>query len=218
MKDNNYSVTLSNFSHEVRNPVTLIDSFFQLMVQEHPEIATYNYYGKIRENLDILRVLLDELTDFNHASKLHKENINIYYFLKSYLESVQKLLEPQGVRVELHKASAIPPIQLDVVRLNQLFNNIINNSREAILPNSGLITFTLSCDGSDIIIKICDTGCGIAAESLPNLFEPFMTTKKDGTGLGLAICKEIMFAHDGSISVMSVPDEGTEFELHFPIT
>lgn len=78
MKDNDYNITLSKFSHEVRNPVTLIDSFFQLMVQEHPEIETYDYYKKIRENMDILRSLLDELTNYNHASTLHKENINIY--------------------------------------------------------------------------------------------------------------------------------------------
>lgn len=128
------------------------------------------------------------------------------------------MLEPQGIRIELHKLSAIPPIQLDIVKLNQLFTNLINNARDAILPNSGLIVLTLDCDGSDIIVTVKDTGCGIAPESLPSIFELFFTGKKDGTGLGLPICKEIVLAHDGLISASSVPGEGTEFEMHFPIT
>lgn len=73
------------------------------------------------------------------------------------------------------------------------------------------------CFGGDFLtIRVQDTGCGIPAEDLPTLFDLFVTHKKNGTGLGLAICKEIVTAHDGTISVSSVPGEGSTFTVVFP--
>lgn len=218
MKDETYNCTLSKFSHEVRNPVTLINSFLQLMVQDHPEIATYNYYDKIEENMTILRSLLDELTDYNHANSLCEEEINLYLFLVRFIDSAKELLSKDHIDIELQKESAIPRIKLDPVKLSQLFYNLIRNAAEAILPNEGRITINLFCDGNQIDVKISDNGCGISQDQMDSIFHPFVTYKKDGTGLGLAICDEIMKAHKGSISVFSVPGEGTEFTLHFPIS
>ncbi|WP_230398768.1 two-component system sensor histidine kinase NtrB [Novisyntrophococcus fermenticellae] len=218
MKDEKYNYTLSKFSHEVRNPVTLINSFLQLMVQDHPEVATYNYYDKIEENMTILRSLLDELTDYNHAANLCKDEINLYLFLVKFTESAREMLKKDGIDLVLQKESAIPRIKLDPVKMNQLFSNLIRNAAEAIAPNEGRITISLTCDGDNIDIKCSDNGCGITQEQMDTIFHPFVTYKKDGNGLGLAICEEIMKGHNGSISVISVPEEGTEFTLHFPIS
>lgn len=218
MKDESYNYTLSKFSHEVRNPVTLINSFLQLMVQDHPEIATYNYYNKLEENMTILRGLLDELTDYNHASNLCEEDTNLYLFLLKFTESAKEILAKDHIDLVLRKESAIPRIKLDPVKINQLFSNLIRNAAEAIHPHPGRITISLFCDGCNVDIKVTDNGRGITQEQMNTIFHPFVTYKKDGTGLGLAICDEIMKAHNGSISVISVPEEGTEFTLHFPIS
>lgn len=218
MKDEKFNYTLSKFSHEVRNPVTLINSFLQLMVQDHPEIATYNYYDKIEENMTILRSLLDELTDYNHASNLCAEDMNLYLYLVKFTDSARTILMQDGIDIELRKNSAIPRIRLDPVKMSQLFNNMVRNAAEAILPSKGRITISLYCDGSEVEVKISDNGCGITQEQMKTIFHPFVTYKKDGTGLGLAICDEIMRAHNGSISAFSVAGEGTEFSLHFPIS
>ena len=218
MKDEEYNYTLSKFSHEIRNPVTLINSFLQLMVQDHPEISTYNYYDKIEENMTILRSLLDELTDYNHASNLCQEEINHYLFLVKFTESAREILKRDKIDIELQKGSAIPRIKLDPVKMNQLFSNLIRNSAEAIYPNPGKITIKILCDGCKVEIKISDTGDGITQDQMDNIFHPFVSYKKDGNGLGLAICDEIMKAHHGSISVISLPNEGTEFTLYFPVS
>ena len=218
MKDEEYNYTLSKFSHEIRNPVTLINSFLQLMVQDHPEISTYNYYDKIEENMTILRSLLDELTDYNNASNLCEEEINLYLFLVKFTESAREILKRDKIDIELQKGSAIPRIKLDPVKMNQLFSNLIRNSAEAIYPNPGKITIKILCDGCKVEIKISDTGDGITQDQMDNIFHPFVSYKKDGNGLGLAICDEIMKAHHGSISVISLPNEGTEFTLYFPVS
>lgn len=218
MKNEEYNYTLSKFSHEVRNPVTLINSFLQLMVQDHPEIATYNYYDKIEENMTILRALLDELTDYNHATNLCEEEINLYLYLVKFSESAREVLKKDHIDLVLQKESAIPRIKLDPIKMNQLFTNLIRNAAEAITPHEGKITINMFCDGNNVDIKISDNGCGITQEQMNTIFHPFVTYKKDGNGLGLAICEEIMKAHNGTISVISVPEEGTEFTLHFPIS
>jgi signal transduction histidine kinase len=217
MKNEEYNYTLSKFSHEVRNPVTLINSFLQLMVQEHPEITTYNFYDKIEENMTILRRLLDELTD-NHAKNLYEEEVNLYLFLTDLTDSAREMLKEKGISLILQKESAIPRIKLDPVKMNQLFTNLIRNAQEAISHENGKIVIHISCDGNNVEVKIEDNGCGIKKELSDTIFDPFVTYKKDGTGLGLAICKEIAEAHNGSISVTSIPDEGTQFTLIFPIS
>ena len=111
----------------------------------------------------------------------------------------------------------------DGISLQQLLMNLILNAREAMMPTGG--TLTICADRLDdfVRIKVGDTGCGIKAENLKKVFEPFYTTKtKDsasrraGTGLGLGLCKKVVQAHAGTISVQSRPGEGTAFEVKLP--
>ena len=108
-------------------------------------------------------------------------------------------------------------LPLDTTQFRQLFLNLIRNAAEA-MPSGGTIKISLCFDGDFLTIRVQDTGCGIPAEDLPTLFDLFVTHKKNGTGLGLAICKEIVTAHDGTISVSSVPGEGSTFTVVFPFS
>ena len=96
--------------------------------------------------------------------------------------------------------------------------NEINDVNFQIAFTGGTIKISLCFDGDFLTIRVQDTGCGIPAEDLPTLFDLFVTHKKNGTGLGLAICKEIVTAHDGTISVSSVPGEGSTFTVVFPFS
>lgn len=218
MNDKETNYTLSKFSHEIRNPITLINSFLQLMTNEHPEMTTFNYYDKIQENMKLLRELLSELTDYNHAAQLHKQEMNLFYFLEEFAESAKYILKEDGIDIVVRKLTAVPKIQLDPVKINQLFNNLVRNSVEAILPGPGKISLEIACDGNDVIVDVRDTGDGITQEQMKDIFQPFVTYKRDGTGLGLAICDEIVRAHGGEISILSIPDGGTQFTILFPIS
>ena len=106
-------------------------------------------------------------------------------------------------------------ITADPNQLKQAFLNILLNAIDAI-PNDGTISIT-SAIPSQYIIRISDTGCGIAAEDIPNIFDPFFTKKATGTGLGLSITHEIIKNHQGRIFVESEFGKGTTFIIKLPI-
>jgi len=110
------------------------------------------------------------------------------------------------------------------VQIQQVLMNLILNAREAMLDGGGILTVEAQATTDAVEIKVRDTGCGIAADNLKNVFEPFFTTRGDkepqsrhsGSGLGLAFCKEIVSAHGGRISVESEPAKGTSFKITLP--
>lgn len=211
-----HQYALSKISHEIRNPVTLIDSFLQLLKKEHPEVKTWPYFKKIDENLEALEDLLGELSNYNNARKLNTEYINLYRYLQVVTENTASKLRFQPIEVELQKNSAIPAIPIDITKMRQIMSNLIRNAVEA-MPDGGKLTLAIHSDGCDVFIKVSDTGCGIEEEKIPTLFEPFVTHKTAGTGLGLTIVRDIVNAHDGSISVSSIPGEGTTFTVSLPV-
>lgn len=207
---------LSKVSHEIRNPVALINSFLQLLAANHPELKEDSCYLKIEENMDYLKLLLDELSTYNHSHTANTEDLNPYLLLQSITASASVLLEEQGIELQLSKQSAVPRIPIDKTKFQQLFSNLIRNAAEA-MPDGGTILISVSCDGDNVILQVQDTGCGIPEEYLPTLFDLFVTHKKNGTGLGLAICREIVSAHRGTISVESAPGQGTTFTVSLPV-
>lgn len=112
----------------------------------------------------------------------------------------------------------VPPIRCFPGQLNQVFMNLIVNAVHAI-PEQGEITLATEATDEEIIIQVSDTGCGIPAENLPRLFNPFFTTKPvgKGTGLGLAISYGIIRKHSGRIEVESEEGVGTTFTIRLPL-
>ena len=208
---------ISRISHEIRNPVAIIHSFHQLLLVEHPELSNDLYFQKIQENMAFLNSLLDELSCYNHSHRAVRAYVNPYLLLQNLCADTGVLLEKQHISLELIKESAIPRFALDTTQFRQLFLNLIRNAAEA-MPSGGTIQISLCFDGDILTIRVRDTGCGIPAEDLPTLFDLFVTHKKNGTGLGLAICREIVTAHNGTISVSSVPGEGSTFTVVLPFS
>jgi len=102
--------------------------------------------------------------------------------------------------------------------------NLVLNAHEAMKPAGGSLTIKAETQDDEVVVTIADTGCGIKPENLNNIFKPFFSTKtsdspagRTGSGLGLAFCIEIIEAHNGSITVQSQSDKGTEFTIKLPI-
>lgn len=214
--EENHKFTLSKISHEIRNPVTLINSFLQLLEGRYPELVQDDYWQKVMDNMQFLRSLLDELSLYNNSCRVVRNETNIYAVISEIAESVRPTLEQDRISIEVIKKTALPTLPLDTMKMQQTLYNFIRNAHEAI-GSDGTITITLETDGSDITIEIADTGKGIAPEYIPDLFQPFVTHKKDGTGLGLSIAKGVIEAHDGTIQVESKENEGTTFRIILPI-
>lgn len=112
----------------------------------------------------------------------------------------------------------LKPLWAQGERLQQVFINIILNALDA-MPKGGTLTIDLASINNEAVIKIGDTGTGIKPQHLSHIFDPFFTTKGigKGTGLGLSISYAIIKEHEGSISVKSEPDKGTEFTVTIPL-
>ena len=209
---------LSMVSHEIRNPVTLINSFLQLLGSSHPEITSYHYWTEITENMRFLRELLENLSAYNNSQKLSREEVSILSILKTVIADTEPTLSEKNINIQLKKDGAVPPFLMDRHRLRQVFLNLIRNSSEAIGESGGRITIHLTADLDQVTVRIQDSGPGIPEEFLDSLFDFFVTHKKNGTGLGLAISKNIVEAHGGTIEASAAEEGGAVFTICLPIT
>jgi signal transduction histidine kinase len=117
-------------------------------------------------------------------------------------------------------------LTIDVVpvQIHQVLMNLILNAREAMLPGGGILSIKAIQQNDEMVLTVADTGCGISPEDIDKIFKLFFTTKtpgstagRTGSGLGLAFCSEIIEAHNGTISVQSEPEKGTEFTITLPL-
>lgn len=207
---------LHKISHEIRNPVTVINSLLQLITDQHPEVNDFECWDQILDNMEFLKSLLNEISTFNRSSEVRRQTINVYYLLERIVMDAKTTLSGKNIEIQLQKHSALPPIDADSVKLREVFLNLIRNSSEAIGEN-GNITIGIGYENDSVVITFADDGPGIPEEYLPTIFEPFVTHKKEGTGLGLAIAKNIITSHYGTISVESEAGNGTVFTVSLPI-
>lgn len=214
--EKDHMLSLSKISHEIRNPVTLINGFLQLMASEHPEVHSWKYWNDIMENMGFLRELLTELSQYNNAGTLHRKDVSPYQVLNSVITSCNPSYEGKHITISLEKRAPIPTFSLDGTKLREVFLNLFRNAAEA-MPDGGEIRCAMDCDGDNVTIEVADNGCGIPAEYIDGIFEAFVTHKKDGSGLGLAIASQVIKAHQGRISVSSTEGEGTVFTIVLPI-
>ncbi|MFO7709411.1 MAG: response regulator [Desulfobacterales bacterium] len=121
-----------------------------------------------------------------------------------------------GIKVCMELPEPLP-VSGDPAGLSQVFMNLFNNARDA-MPMGGTLTVEGRREGSQIVVRVSDTGLGMDPETLEKCFDPFFTTKPigKGTGLGLSTAYGIVKSHDGTIGVRSAPGAGTSFRLQFP--
>ena len=214
--EQDYQFRISQISHEIRNPVTLINSYLQLLAKAHPEVTGFQYWDHVTSNMEFLITMLNEISSLNRTYITKKESTNIYWFLQSFVEDISVELKKRNIQILLKKESALPRLDIDPVKFKEVLYNLVRNSAEAIDQN-GTIIIRAYFEDLAIMIEVSDDGPGIPNEHLPTLFDPFVTYKKEGTGLGLAITKNIIDAHNGTIRVSSHVGKGTSFTLRLPL-
>jgi signal transduction histidine kinase len=133
----------------------------------------------------------------------------------SVIDEALTVVAKPTIRVDKRFGDDVPPVLGDRSHLQQVFLNLFLNAGQA-MPNGGRLTLSAWAEQDDVIVEVEDTGVGIPAQHLEQLFNPFFTTKRDGTGLGLGITQVILEQHRGSITVRSVVGEGTVFRVQLP--
>jgi PAS domain S-box-containing protein len=188
-------------------------------------------FAYIKENLDkilastrqgVKRVaeIVSNLRGFVRLDRAAADQVDVHEALSSALDMIRGRLQRRRISVEERKGN-IPPIPASPVQINQVFLNLLVNAMQAIEAmhrEDGRIVIGTRNQGKEVIVEITDNGCGIPAEVLPQIFNPFFTTKDvgDGTGLGLSITHGIVQDHGGRMEVESTPGQGTCFRVILP--
>ena len=211
-----HQYSIGQIGHELRNPLALVYSTVQLIETSHPEVKSIRHWRYMREDIEYMKILLENLSKFNNGERLQLSEIDTCSFLQRLVISFAASLTDTTIEFTSKIEPSLPVLTGDKVKLQELFLNLLQNAKDAV-GNTGTISLDAGHEGQNIIIKISDTGCGIAEEDLSDIFNPFITHKQGGTGLGLAIVQRIVQAHQGTIRIESAIDIGTEFIIRLPI-
>ncbi|WP_158555947.1 ATP-binding protein [Peribacillus glennii] len=207
----------AGIAHEIRNPLTSITGFAQIIKENANDALTKEYLEIMLNELDRINKIVNEfmfLAKPNDTTEFKETDI------KELILHVIKLMEPQtninSIKVNAKLESSIIAV-CDPNQLKQVLINLIQNAIEATLERNKNINIVLkSGKEENYIIQIVDNGSGITEERQKTLFEPFYTTKEKGTGLGLMICRRIIENHHGTINVNSRTNHGTAVTVTLP--
>ena len=214
----NYHTSVSMIAHEIRNPLTLVSSSLQIMEAQHPEVKNFHNWDQTMEDIRFMCDLLNELSTFNNSSTLHHSVFSIEKLLKNIAVSFAISLDAadSSIRFSSKIMPGMGDFTGDKVKLEEVILNLLQNARDAV-GSEGSITLSAERKNDTIIIRCQDNGCGIPADQIDTIFDPFVTYKENGTGLGLSSAKRITEAHGGSIEVNSSPESGTVFTVTLPV-
>ena len=213
-------MTAAALAHEIANPLQWIFTTIQLMqheLEQDKDIdrAWNTQLQDIHNELARLSSLLHEFRSLARPMQLNLASIDF----KDFIAEVEKLVAPElasrAIRVEHHISTALPHFNIDREKIRQVFLNLYKNAIEA-MSSGGQLTVNAYPEPDKVVIELADSGPGIPDGF--DIFEPFVTTKDKGTGLGLMVVRQILSAHDGSISYSSKAGEGTTFRIVLPLS
>jgi signal transduction histidine kinase len=206
----------AGLAHEIRNPLAGISGVIEIVGRDLPSSSPARSVVKdVRlEVAQINRILTDLLqTARPHPPDIRPTDLNTTVEHAVMLARQQVISKP--IQIELQKDPTLPPVEHDSDQIHQVLLNLLLNAMQAI-ETAGKVRVELFAADGNAGISVTDTGRGIAAEHLPNIFRPFYTTKGNGTGLGLSLARRIVEEHHGRIEVTSEVGKGTRFLVELP--
>lgn len=206
----------ATIAHEIRNPMTSINGFIELL--------KINSTDENKKYLSIMKLELDRmdqiLTEILYLSKPVVRQVNVFSvtnIINEIKDTMTPLANFHDITLQVKVEKSINSMILgNANRIKQMLMNLVKNAIEE-MDMGGTVTIFLKNVDDHLQILVRDEGRGIEKDRIPNLFEPFYTTKIDGTGLGLQLVKQIIDEHDGNIYVNSILNEGTSFVIELPL-
>lgn len=211
----------AGMAHEIRNPLVSIGGFTRRLLKTMEENSPHRVYIEVIINeVTRLEKTLSEVLDFSRDTLGHLDEYNINDVVTESLYILRR--EFKDGRIEIVKElSEVQPVLVDERQIKHVFFNLFFNASQAMENGGKLIVRTYPTQVDDRIFVACevtDTGPGIPPEILPNIFNPFFTTKDSGTGLGLSIVHKIVNRHHGEIDVVNRnTGQGATFIIKLPV-
>jgi len=206
----------TGLAHEIRNPLAGIAGVIEIVGRDLP--ATSPARAVVKDvRLEITRISRT-LTDLLETARprrpeIRRSNLNTTVEHAVMLARQQVLSKP--IKIELQKQPDLPEVEHDSDQIHQVLLNLLLNGVQA-MEGAGTVRVEIGSREGYASVVVSDTGRGISAQNLPNIFRPFYTTKGNGTGLGLSLARRIVEDHHGRIEVNSVVGSGSKFIVLLP--
>jgi len=211
---------IGGFAHELNNPLTTIMGVGELLQETETSEASRKQLGMLQQQARRATEIVQNLMYFARPPAPGKTQVNLSELIERTLHLQAYSLRKNNITVDFLKEPGLPPLLGDPHQLMQVFLNLILNAEQAIRENreKGTLRIRLGKSENSVWASFQDDGPGIAQEILPNIFDPFYTTKRPGrgTGLGLSICKAVMKEHAGNIEAAPAPGGGAVFTVTLP--
>lgn len=219
-------IFFTNVSHDLRTPLTLIAEPVEQLSKASNLTPTQHTLMKIADkNVKILRRLINQILDFrkyeNDKLDFHREEAPVRQLALEWAEAFRALALKRHINFKT--SFELPDdftLALDVEKIERVVFNLLSNAFK-FTPIKGIIEFKINTDGKDLYITVSDTGRGISAENLKNIFDRFYQVEKvrpEGSGIGLSLAKTFVELHEGTISVESEENKGTVFKVKIPVS
>ncbi len=218
----------SGIAHEIRNPLNFmnlsIDHLRTRFVSppkseqdtENIRAEAVNILGLIKDEIARLNRLVSDFLSYGRPAKLKIKEINPRTLLEDVIGIVHAQAEQQGIRIYLQASTADEILlEADAEQLKTCLSNLVINAVQA-MPEGGELNIAIAQKNENVEFTLQDTGCGIAADPVEQIFEPYYSTKDTGIGLGLPLTKKLIEDHGGEILVTSEVGKGTTFVVRLP--
>lgn len=209
-------------AHEIRNPLTSVRGFIQLLqLRSSLSLTDREYLDIILSEIDRIDNIIHDLLLLARPSDPKLAECDLHRVLDEVAFLAENRKGSRAIKVEKRYGAEEALIRADERQIKQVFLNIISNAFEA-MGEDGLLTISTGDpdpafrEPGFFCIRFSDTGGGIPPEVLPRIFDPFFTTKETGTGLGLAVTFRIVQNHGGKIEVENNPGLGATFQVKLP--
>lgn len=206
----------ARIAHDLRNPLSVIQSTSQILklkLDVNLDDKTREQWARLDRAVYRMSHQLEDVMDYVRISPLKKRDYSLCVIIQDVME---RIVRPENITIKVPQNDRI--IFCDPEKLEIVFVNLLINAIQAV-ENRGVVSIRILDDPQDqnnVLVKVSDTGVGIADEIHEKIFEPLFTTKQVGTGLGLSSCKNIIEQHGGKISVLSKVGKGTTFTIKIP--
>lgn len=212
---------VSGVAHELNNPLAGILGYAQLFLSQPSEQWSRRDVEKIEQNARRCKRIVENLLAFARQSRSDRQLATVNEVVESVIALNEYPFRLDNVELVRDFEPNLPRLPLDVSRWQQVFINLAQNAREAMVEAGSpvrQITFSTRRRAKDVEIRVSDTGPGIPRHLLARVFDPFFTTREQGTGLGLGLCYGIVTDHGGSITADSEPGKGAVMTIRLPVT
>lgn len=204
----------AGMSHEIRNPITTVRGFLQMLSQKERNPRNQEYFDLMIEELDRVNVIITEYLSLAKDKPISLEDTNLNEVIQSVHPSLKEaaLADGKGVVLELE---GIPYLRVDEKEIRKLITNLATNGLEAMDSGGQLVIRTYTQDKA-VILEVEDEGSGMDPDVYAKIGTPFFSTKENATGLGLAVCYSIANRHQAKINIYTSPG-GSTFQVVFSL-